>query len=67
MLDYINPVFHIYMDCGVISVIPQNNVLDVLSYAYQLLKRGDNVKQIITKLERIGTTFLDVWGNLNSN
>jgi hypothetical protein len=67
VLDYINPVFHVYMDCGVISVVPQNNVLDVLSYAYQLLKRGDNVEQIITKLERIGSTFLDVWGNLNSN
>ena len=67
VLDHINPVFHVYVDFGVISVVPQNHVLDVLSYAYQLLKRGDNVEQIIPKLERIGTTFLDVWGNLNSN
>jgi hypothetical protein len=61
-----NPIFDVYVDYGVISVVPRDNVLDVLSYSYQLLKRGDNVKQIITKLERVGATFLDAWGNLNS-
>jgi hypothetical protein len=67
VLEYINPVFTICLDYSVILLVPQNHVLDVLSYAYQLLKRGDSVEQIITKLDRIGSTFLDAWGNLNPN
>jgi hypothetical protein len=67
VLEYLNSGFTICLDYSVILLVPQNHVLDVLSYAYQLLKRGDSVEQIITKLERIGSTFLDAWGNLNPN